>query len=98
MNLNRRQFSALAGATLLSRALPDLHAQTTDRRIGYCVVGLGRISMGHFMPGVKMSKQSKITGIVSGHPDKARKMAAEYGIPEHSIYTYQNCDQMRDNK
>jgi predicted dehydrogenase len=50
------------------------------------------------MPAVKQSKQSKITGIVSGHPDKARKMAAQYGVPESSIYTYENCDRMRDNK
>jgi predicted dehydrogenase len=98
MNLNRRQFSVLAGATLLSSALPEFDAQAEDRRIGYCIVGLGRISMDHFMPGVKMSSQSKITGIVSGHPDKARRMAAEYGVPESSIYTYETCDQMRDNK
>jgi predicted dehydrogenase len=98
MNLNRREFSALAGATLLSSALPKLNAQTDDRRIGYCIVGLGRISMDHFMPAVKQSSQSKITGIVSGHPDKARKMAAQYGVPESSIYTYENCDEMRNNK
>jgi predicted dehydrogenase len=98
MNLNRRQFSALAGATLLSSALPNLNAQTDDKRIGYCIVGLGRISMDHFMPGVKMSSQSKITAIVSGHPDKARKMAAQYGVPENSIYTYETYDQIRDNK
>ncbi len=98
MNLNRRQFSVLAGATLISRALPELNAQTDDRRIGYCIVGLGRISMDHFMPATKMSKQSKVTGIVSGHPEKARRMAAEYGVPESSIYTYENCDEMSKNK
>lgn len=98
MNLSRRQFSVLAGATLLSSTLPELNAQAEDKRIGYCIVALGRISMDHFMPAVKMSKQSKITGIVSGHPDKARRMAAQYGVPESSIYTYENCDRMRDNK
>lgn len=98
MNLNRRQFSVLAGATLLSSALPESYAQAEDKRIGYCIVALGRISMDHFMPAVTMSKQSKITGIVSGHPEKARRMAAQYGVPESSIYTYENCDRMRDNK
>jgi predicted dehydrogenase len=98
MNLNRRQFTALAGATLLSNSLPELYAQPSEGRIGYCIVGLGRISMDHFMPAVKMSSQSKITAIVSGHPDKARRMAAQYGVPENSIYTYENYDQIRDNK
>ena len=98
MNLNRRQFSVLAGSALAAQALPSIGAHAEDRRIGYCIVGLGRISMDHFMPAVKTSSQSKITAIVSGHPDKARKMAAQYGVPESSIYTYENCDEIRNNK
>lgn len=98
MKLNRRQFGVLAGAALAAQALPTIGAQAEDRRIGYCIVALGRISMDHFMPAIKTSSQSKITGIVSGHPDKARRMAAQYGVPESSIYTYENCDRMRDNK
>jgi predicted dehydrogenase len=50
------------------------------------------------MPGVKNSSHSHITGLVSGHRDKAEKMAAEYGVPSSSIYTYENCDRMADNK
>lgn len=98
MNLNRREFSWLAGASLVSHALPKLHAQSSGRRIRYCIVALGRISMDHFMPGVKLSNQSQITAIVSGHPDKAHKMAAQYGVPENSIYTYENFDEIRKNK
>ena len=30
-----------------------------DRKIGYCIIGLGRISMGRFMPGVLASKNSR---------------------------------------
>lgn len=98
MRLNRREFSLLAGASMLSTALPDLNAQADARRTGYCIVGLGRISMQHFMPGIKASEHSAITGIVSGHPEKARRMAAEYGVPESSIYTYENYDEIRNNK
>jgi predicted dehydrogenase len=98
MKLNRREFSWLAGASLVSHALPKLHAQSENRRIGYCIVGLGRISMDHFMPGVKQTSQSRITALVSGHPDKARKQAALYGVPESSIYTYENYDEIRKNK
>lgn len=103
MHLNRREFHILAGASLLSHALPALNAQkhnaqSTDRPIGYCIVGLGRISMEHFMPAMAQSSQSKITGIVSGHPDKAHKIAAQYGVPEDSIYSYENYDEIRHNK
>jgi predicted dehydrogenase len=67
------------------------------RQIGYCIVGLGRISMGQFMPAVKLSTQSKITALVSGHRDKAERMAAEYGVPSSNIYNYGNYDEIRRN-
>lgn len=98
MQMNRREFGWLAGASLVSQAMPKLNAQAENRRIGYCIVGLGRISMGHFMPGLKQTSQSRITALVSGHPDKARKQAALYGVPEKSIYTYENYDEIRNNK
>jgi predicted dehydrogenase len=60
-------------------------------------VGLGRISMQHFMPACKMSERSQVTALVSGHRDKADKMAAEYGVPAGSIYSYENYDQIARN-
>lgn len=97
MNLTRREFSRLvalgAGAGLLSR----IPAIAEDRKIGYCIVGLGRISMEHFMPAVKNSSKSRVTAVVSGHRDKAGRMAAEYGIPVGSIYNYENYDEIAKN-
>ncbi len=99
MSITRREFTRLAGAGLASQFLPRLHAQqATDRTIGYAMVGLGVISMQHFMPGLKDAKQSKLTGLVSGHRDKAEKQAAEYGVPTSAIYNYENFDSIRDNK
>ncbi len=51
--------------------------------------------MQHFMPGIKMSKFSRLAAIVSGHRDKAERMAAHYGIPQRSIYSYENYDAIR---
>jgi predicted dehydrogenase len=99
MLLSRREFTRLAGATLASQILPKIQAaQSSDRSIGYAMVGLGRISMDHFMPGLKDAKQSQLTGLVSGHRDKAEKNAAEYGVPATAIYNYENFDSIRDNK
>ena len=99
MSLTRREFTRLAGAGLAAQLLPRLHAQPAEgRTIGYAMVGLGIISMQHFMPGLKDAKQSKLTGLVSGHRDKAEKQAAEYGVPTSAIYSYENFDSIRDNK
>src|SRR5271156_4006590 len=96
--LTRREFNRLALAGAASQVVSPLLAQGGgDRKIGYCMIGLGRISMGHFMPGVLASKNSRITGLVSGHRDKALAQAAKYGVPESSIYSYENMDQIKNN-
>jgi predicted dehydrogenase len=95
--LTRREFTRLAMAGAASQVVPPLLAQNGDRKIGYAIIGLGRISMGHFMPGVQASKNSRITGLVSGHRDKALAQAAKYGVPESSIYTYENMDEIKNN-
>ena len=35
--------------------------------------------------------------LVSGHPDKANKLALRYGVNPQNIYNYQNYDSIRDN-
>ena len=98
MTLTRREFSRLAGLAAASSFLPVSHAQTGQRPVGWCVIALGRISMDHFMPGVKISQSGKIVAIVSGHRDKAEKQAAIYSVSPSAIYNYENMDAIRDNK
>jgi predicted dehydrogenase len=99
MNLTRRGFArALGGAAAISSLSSKASAQDRQRRIGYCMVGLGRISMQHFMPACKASERSEVTALVSGHRDKAEKMAAEYNVPTASIYSYDNYDEIANNK
>jgi predicted dehydrogenase len=50
------------------------------------------------MRGVLQSSNSQITGLVSGHRDKAERIAAQYGVPKSSIYSYEDMDKFRDNK
>lgn len=104
MKLNRRDFSrlgamaAFSGAMLRSEAQSDAGQQASGRRLGWCIVGLGVISMEHFMPALTSSKTGKITALVSGHREKAEKQAAMYNVPSPSIYSYDNFDDIRNNK
>ncbi len=103
MKLSRREFSKLGAMGLAAGILPSAMseaqagAQDANRKIGYCVIGLGRIA-DHFIGGVQASSTSRITGLVSGHRDKAEKFAARLGVPKSSIYSYEDMDRMRDNK
>jgi predicted dehydrogenase len=49
------------------------------------------------MPATKMSQNARVTAIVSGHRDKAERMAAEYGVPARNIYSYDNYNGIAGN-
>jgi predicted dehydrogenase len=98
MKFTRREFSRLATLAAVSPLLPSVEAQSPQRQLRWCIVGLGRISMNNFMPGVKISQKSRITALVSGHRDKAEKQAALYGVSPKFIYNYENFDTIKDNK
>lgn len=96
MNFTRRDFARTVGAIALSSA--GARAQSPpSRKIGYCIVGLGRISLGHFMPACRLSQKSQVTALVSGHREKAEKTAADYGVAAKNIYSYQNYDDIANN-
>ncbi|HKF50021.1 MAG TPA: Gfo/Idh/MocA family oxidoreductase [Terracidiphilus sp.] len=96
MNLTRRDFGRLGALTLAASYVPRLDAQASERKSGYAIIGLGRIA-GHFMRGIQFTTNSKVTALVSGHPDKAARIAAQYGVPSNSIYTYENFDEIARN-
>ncbi|QQL50447.1 Gfo/Idh/MocA family protein [Mucilaginibacter ginkgonis] len=68
-----------------------------DKRIGYAIVGLGNLSLGQILPGFGASKYGKPVALVSGDADKAKKVAAQYGINPKNIYNYQNFDNIKSN-
>lgn len=99
---------AAAGAPLHVE-LPPLSAPTEqkqpgtpnpmppDARVGYAIVGLGRIALEEMVPAIVQSKRSKVTALVSGHPEKAAAVAREYGIDPRNIYDYKTYDELRNN-
>jgi predicted dehydrogenase len=103
MKVTRRKFaqttvSAFAGLPgFAASAMPQAQS-SSGRKLGYCIVGLGRISMDHFMPACKMSRNAQVTALVSGHRDKAEKVAAEYNMATKNIYSYENYDEISNNK
>jgi len=110
MPLTRREFARLGALTLAARFAPNLHAaalaksdgaptdrsSSVGRKTGYAVIGLGRIA-DHFLRGVLLTTNSQITGLASGHRDKADRIAAQYNVPPGSIYNYGNFDEIAHN-
>ena len=67
------------------------------RRLGIAVAGLGHLSLAQILPGFGVAEHVRVTALVSGERDKARVVAAQYGVPERNLYDYANFDRLRDN-
>ncbi len=88
--------------------LPPLHGPTevngridnpepVVKRLGLAVVGLGHLSLEQILPGFGQSDRVRVTGLVSGHRDKALALAAQHGVPERNLYDYASFDRIKDN-
>lgn len=103
MSSSRRNFLKILGGGALAlpalnlSSLPMLGQDAADRPLRYCIVGLGRISLNEFMPGVRLSHKSRLTALVSGSRAKAEKVAAQYQIDPKNIYSYENFHRIADN-
>jgi predicted dehydrogenase len=69
-----------------------------DRPLGVAVVGLGKLALGQILPALKTTKLCRLAAVVSGHLDKAKKVAADHGLPPGSIYSYDTYDRIADNR
>ena len=77
---------------------PDLKVpEAPPKTVGWAVVGLGKLALEEVMPAFQKCKLSKPVALVSGHPDKAKKVAAAYGIDPKNIYDYQTFDKLAEN-
>lgn len=88
-------FGAVAAeaATAIQPAVPTPPART----FGYAVVGLGGLSLSDILPAFAHTKSARLTGLVSGSVDKARALAAQYGVPDKGLYSYDTYDRIADN-
>jgi len=66
-------------------------------RVGFAVVGLGRLSLEEILPAFGASKMARPVAVMSGSPEKAKLVAAQYGIPADAIYGYGEWDRLKDN-
>ncbi len=67
------------------------------KRIGYAIVGLGKLTLEQILPALSTCKFSKVVALVSGDADKASNVARQYGVDPLSIYNYQNFDTIKNN-
>ena len=64
-----------------------------NSRVGFAIVGLGRLSVEEILPAFGSAKHARPTALVSGEPEKAKALAAQYGIAK--TYTYDRFEDLQ---
>lgn len=105
--LTRRGFitkvgGGLVAANVASAFLNQASAQLKvpdppGKKVGYAIVGLGSLAIFQILPALAKCEKGRVVALVSGHPDKANKIALRYGVNPKNIYNYQNYDTIKDN-
>jgi predicted dehydrogenase len=105
--ISRRRFLARSGqglvatnalGTLLAaRAAAQQVPEPPGKKLGWAIVGLGSLSINQILPAFARCEKSKVVALVSGHPEKAQKLALRYGVSPKSIYDYKGYDRIKDN-
>ncbi len=68
------------------------NADPVKSRVGFAVVGLGRLSLEEILPAFGSAKHARCTALVSGDPAKSAAVAAQYGIAK--TYTYDRMEEL----
>ena len=76
---------------------PPPNPDAPDQRIGFAVMGLGRLALENILPAFAASKHARLTALISGDPDKMRVIARQYGIASESCYAYEDVAKLRTN-
>lgn len=100
--IKRRIFLRDTLAGVAGLALTSEHAFANivvpqKRRLGVALVGLGYYSTDLLAPGLQLTKNCYLAGIVTGTPAKAEKWKQQYNIPDKNIYNYDSFQSLADN-
>ncbi len=84
---------ALTGRSAFAQRVPD----PPGKKMGWAIVGLGNLAINQILPAFAKAEKAKVVALVSGHRDKAEKLAARYSVRPEDIYNYQNYDELKNN-
>jgi len=87
----------LAGTLLKDAVATQQVPDPPGKKLGWAIVGLGSLAINQILPAFAKCEKSRVVALVSGHPDKANKLALRYGVSPKNIYNYQNYDSIKDN-
>lgn len=62
--------------------------RTRPDSVGFAIVGLGGYALNQMMPRFAQAERAHIAALVSGNPDKLRRVGDAYGVPADARHSY----------
>ena len=90
------EFPAWTAPTERPSGPPPAPLPPSDR-VGFAVLGLGRLALEEILPAFGQAKRAKLVALISGTPDKAALVAAQYGVPPEAVYGYDDWAEVKAN-
>lgn len=72
-------------------------AQSSNKKLGVALCGLGGLSTNQLAPALQKTKYCRLAGVVTGDRHKAKQWQAKYDIPDANVYSYDTIERMADN-
>jgi predicted dehydrogenase len=67
-----------------------------EERVGYAVVGIGKLTAEELLPAFRSSRFSSIKAVLSDDHDKALEFAEAHGLEESDVYSYDDFEKLGD--
>ncbi len=72
-------------------------AGAAQKKLGVALLGLGTYATTQLAPALQVTKNCRLAGVVSGHPEKIAKWTKDFSLPEKNCYSYENFDRIANN-
>lgn len=80
------------------RATPEPPPLAPAQRVGFALVGLGRLSLEALLPAFASAKLARVVAVMTGDKNKGRRVAEEYGMAPDAVYGYDEWDALGRNE
>jgi predicted dehydrogenase len=95
--ISRRDVLA-GGAAAAAAGLAPLLPSQEEKKVGWAILGLGGYALNQIMPRIKLCRRTELKAVISGTPEKAMRVAGEYGLPESKVYSYQSWEAIANDE
>lgn len=70
--------------------------KSKDARVGYAIVGIGKLSAEELIPAARISKNAYIAALVTSEEDKGEAFARAFDLTADDVYSYDEFEQLSE--